>query len=337
MTRYVAVSNPTSTVANWGTPDTLTAYIPVISEGIKEDNQNIFDRDVSSRSSRAQNAGGFDASGPITWNPRPDDIGELLAGCLGSAAVGAPTTPAGCSSAKEHTIKMGSGDLPHLTLEVGVDNPADIGVKTYDTMMVDSLEFSHDAEGRLEATAEVKGRSLDISGSMGTPSWSTLNPFVFHMADFKIATVSNTDIENCSFKFSNNLEKKPEPNTRFPGRWKPGDLMVEGNFDISFENTDMFERFLGLITTAQTPQDTIAPFQFQVEYTSYTVAEECTGTAYYRLYFDFPSIVPKVNAVNIDGRKRAIQNIEFEALLDVTDASPVVAYLLNLETVAYIS
>tara|TARA_Y100000310_G_scaffold344437_1_gene457193 strand:- start:530 stop:1543 length:1014 start_codon:yes stop_codon:yes gene_type:complete len=337
MSRYVALSKPSHTA--WGTAIGVDSYLDAITETLSEDNQVIFDEDISNRSPRGQSAGPFEPSGSVTINPRPNTVGYLFAGVLGSSTVATLVgPPTGCSNTKEHTIKQNEDNkIPNLTIDVAMSNPTNIGVRRYDSAVIDGLELTHDSEGRLELVADFMGRSMSINHDVGTPSFSTLNPFVFHMGTLSIASVANTDVQNMSVRIRNNHTRKPEANSRFPGKPKPGPLLVEGTLDLSFENRNQMRRFLGS-STATSPQDSLSSFELRMTWTSYTSTESCVaGTAYYKLTMLMPAVILTTSSANIDKQEPMVHNLGFRALYDSGTSTPITVSIINLDSSAYIT
>ncbi len=332
MTRYFAMSPPTPAAANWGTPGTRNQYMEIIAETLSQNNNLIFDEDVSNRSPRTQNAGPFEVAGDVTLHPRPDNIGYWLAAILSPSL----STPTSCTNTRQHRFKQAE-TLNHFSGETVIDNPEAIGTIAYDGLMVDTMAFSHDPEGRLEMVASLMGRSADISGSAGTPTFSTLNPYVFHMGVVSIAGVQNNSVEAMSWSIVQNLQKVPVTNSRFPARYKPGGLVIEGTIDISFEDLTHFKQFLGA-AAATTPASDIDAIQLEIAYTEFTAIESspCAADQYYKLAFDFPSIVFNTNAANINAQERVIQNLSWRALYDATNASAIVVDVVNLDIADYV-
>jgi hypothetical protein len=326
MSRYFGVGKATS----WGVPVAVTDYIEILNESLSEDNQVIFDLDVSSRDPRSHSPGPFAVSGDIVFNPRPDNCGQLFAWALGSDMVSQPD-PTNAPNTYEHTIK-GADTLPFFTGEVGVDNPSDVVAKKYDSLMVDTVRLAHDPEGRLEMTCGLRGRSVDVGGVPGTPSFSVLSPFVFHMAQIKIAGVSNDNVEALNININNNLQPRPQVGSRFVAEYKPGPRVVDGSFDISFESADEFKRFLGG-AAATTPQDSLSTVSLEIVYTSYELIE---ATYYYKLGVSLPQVVYTTHNANIDRRERVVEGVGFRAIYDPTSGSPIVVTLVNKDASAYI-
>jgi len=325
MTRYLGIAKATT----WGSAVAITDFIEIINETLSENHALIVAEDVPNRSSQKQLPGRFGVEGDVVFNPRPDNVGQILAWLLGSDTVSQPD-PVNAPNTYSHKIKQ-ADDLPIFTAEVGLDNPSNIGVKKYDSMMADTVRISHDPEGMVEITATLRGRSVDISGAPLTPSFSTLMPFVFHMGQFKIAGTANGDVEGVTININNNLQAKMDENSRFVGKYKPGLLVVEGSFDISFENMDQFKRFLGK-ATATTPQNVIEEVSFEAIYTSYEAIE---GAFYYKLAFNMPKIVYSVHRASIDRRSRIVEGIDFRALRDPTEGSPIIVEVVNKDSAAY--
>jgi len=325
MTRYLGIGKATT----WGTAVSITDFIEIINETLREDHRLIVAEDVTNRSTQKHAAGQFGVDGDIVFNPRPDNVGQILAWMLGSDSVSQPD-PTGAPNTYKHTIKQ-ADDLPFFTAEVAIDNPANIGVKKYDSMMVDTLRVSHDPEGLVEISASLRGRSIDISGTPLTPSFSTLMPFVFHMGQFKIAGTANGNVEGLTINMANNLQVKPDANSRFVGKYKPGLLVIDGSLDISFEDKSQFERFLGA-PGATVPQNAFGNFSFEAIYTSY---EQIESTYYYKLGFKFPQIVYAVHRANIDRRNRVVEGVDWRAFRDPGEGSPVVVELINKDSSSY--
>jgi len=325
MTRYLGIGKATT----WGTAATITDFIEIINETLREDHRLIVGEDVSNRSNRAHAVGQFGIDGDIVFNPRPDNVGQILAWLLGSDVVSQPD-PTGAPNTYKHTMKQ-ANDLPFFTAEVAIDNPANIGVKRYDSMMIDTLRLSHNPEGLVEISASLRGRSIDISGTPLTPSFSTLAMFVFHMGQFKIAGTANGNVEGVTVNINNNLQVKPDANSQFVGKYKPGLLVVDGSIDISFEDKSQFERFLGK-AGATTPQQALTNFSFEIIYTSYELIE---ATYYYKLGLKFPQIVYSIHRANIDRRNRTVEGVDFRAFRDPTEGSPIVVELINKDSSSY--
>lgn len=321
--------------AVWGTAVVPDVYIDIVSESLGENHNIVKDSGVSGKVLNAD-VGGFEIAGNVVVEAKPDNIGELLAWSLGADTAGAVSVPTGCSASYNHVIKR-AATRPFFSTEVGISNPVGIVDKLYDSMMVDSVAVPWAPDAPLAMDFAMRGRSIDISDTTpGSPSFSTLGKFMGHMAAIKIDGAANANVEKVDFTISNNLIRKPEANSIFPGQYKPGEFMIAGALDVSFEDTVLFKKFLGGASQT-TPATSLGNFDLELLYTHYEVLEVCDSDASYLLSLDMPTCRYTTHNANVNKSDRRIENLGFEAIYDQTANSEIIATLTNGAAASYIA
>lgn len=188
--------------AAWGTPVAVTDYLPMVSESLVNEIEQVMEpelRDIADEP--PQYEGLHSVKGDIVILCKPSTIGFLLRSCLGapSSGAGPPYT---------HTFIPVNTDwssvcaLPSYTFEVDRDVATAF---QYAGCVVDGLEIAFSAKDKiLKATANILGKSVTLIAPTAV-SHEAADPFKWLEAAITLGGVASTIIETFSIKFSNNL------------------------------------------------------------------------------------------------------------------------------------
>ncbi len=282
----------------------LTEFISAIDEGFGEDNQYIAEEEMGQRGLNKPQLGAFKAPGGFKFYGEPENIGLFLLGLFGEVA----TTPGAAASEYIHTYKP-SATPQYLTVGIGTGVTA--GQKTYPGFATKKGKFSLAPNNKLLVEAEGFPKTLNLD-ALASPSYSALDPFVFHQGSVEIATVADTNVQAMVIEVEN-MWKEDEYTigSRLLRKATMQGVKVSGTMDLLFDDLTQFELFLG--KAAQTaPLEGEAPTKQQLELLIETAVVIDTVDTY-KLNFIMKECLYKTSKANINKQERTIQNLEWEA------------------------
>lgn len=312
MTRHLAIGKEVT----YGTPVAYTKYSPYITESFGEDNQMLYAETVEARDIIKKRLGAYKLEGSINMFVEPENIGLLLLGLFG----GVVSQQQGVTTAYKHTFKP-AASLATLTLGIGSDVTG--GEKKMTSCQVKKGEFSLVAGEFVSANFDIVAQTI-LLDALSTPTFSALEPFVFHQGLVEIAGSTDAYVKACKIAVENVINTDPSLNSRLLQRSRLEGLKVTGSLDIEFQALDNFKRFLGDAAA-------VAPANVYVEHPiNMKVSGELADTPH---KYEFNVLCPKCvfdsNKANVNKRDWTIQNLPFTAIYDVSSAYTVVVELQN--------
>ncbi len=224
----------------WNTPVAATDYIPLDSETIVEEIEQV--EDPSIKESRFENKnipGLVSVKGSTIVGTRPTSIGYLLRSALGAVAVTGvnPYT---------HTFTPAASAfdpdcyLPSYTLEIHRDLAQ---AWQYAGMVVNALQFAYGAKQKiLKATADWLGKSAALI-TKTAPTFEAAQPFTWAQAAVSLGGTNFDRLEDFSFKLDNKLEAVEllkSANANQAGKiWPNGKIAAE--LDLTMDLNDQTE------------------------------------------------------------------------------------------------
>ena len=298
----------------YGTPVALTKYVPYISEGITEDNQPLYAETVEARSVVKSRLGAYKVGGNLDFYMEPENCGLLLYGAIGAVS----SAQQGETTAYKHTFTMGA-TVPPLTLAIGSDVTA--GELKITSGLIKSMEIKC-------AVNELVSASIDIVGQKGeqtalsSPSFSALDPWVFHEGAVEIATVADTNVEAMTVKIENNIyDDDYSLGSRLRRRGGAGGFKVSGTCDLHFGSLTHWKQFYDG-ATGVAPANNVAEFQMELIVTG----EQIGALAYYyTLHATMAKCVFDTHSAHVSKRDRTIEKCPWTAL----GSSPISLELTN--------
>jgi hypothetical protein len=192
---------------------------------------------VGTRARRKKSLGNWRSKGNIGDFPlEPENGGELLAGVMGADVV----TPL-AGSAYKHTFGV-ADMLPSYSLKIGTD----VYARQLTGCLVDSLKLSFPQGESIKATASIlQGFGLETQIAMETPTFSVLEPFVFHTATVSIAgSDKTTQVFDAEVSINNNLIDRGSLGNRFMDTKRIGGRVISGKLSMYFIDNAMWTRFV---------------------------------------------------------------------------------------------
>jgi hypothetical protein len=186
----------------WGTPIAATAYLPLISESIVNEIEQVMEPELRGIADEPpQYEGLHSVKGDVVVLCKPSTLGYLLRSCLGAPASGAGP-PYTHVFTPTNTAFSATCELPPYTLEIDRDVASAF---QYAGCVVDSLEISFSTTDKLlRATASILGKSVALIAPTAV-SHEAADPFLWKEASFTLGGGAITTIESFSIRFSNNL------------------------------------------------------------------------------------------------------------------------------------
>ena len=300
VSRFIGIGKEST----YGEDVALTEFISAIDEGFAEDNQIIAEEEMGQRGMNKPQLGAFKSPGGFKFYGEPENMGLFLLGLFGEVA----TTPGAGASEYIHTFKASS--TPQY-LTVGVGTGVTSGQKTYPGFATKKGKFTLAPNAKLLVEAEGFPKTINLD-ALASPSYSPLDPFVFHQGSVEIATSPNTDVQAMVIEIEN-LWKEDEYTigSRLLRKATMQGVKVSGTMDLLFDDLTQFELFLG--KAAQTdPLEGEPPTKQLLELLIDTgIVINVTDT--YQLNFNMLEVLYKTSKANINKQERTIQNLEWEA------------------------
>jgi hypothetical protein len=167
-------------------------------------------------------------------------------------------------------------------------------------------------EGLLRSTYEMLVAKEETSSSIGSPTFSTLAPFVWHQCTATINAVNESvNVRSFQFSYRNNIpiDNLYAFSTREPTRIRVGRAELTGTVEFIFDDTNQYTLFKNA--------------------TEFAMKFDFVGTSPYQLTFDLPKCVYRTAVPNPDRREQIVIPAQFEARHDTTEATPLKVTLIN--------
>jgi len=297
--------------ATFKTAVAATKYIDIEAEKIMPYRTYIMDRGAGSQAIRTKRGGREGAAGNVTFPVRPDNITNFLKWCFGTVT----STQQGATSAYKHTFNFSDGPVKSFTGRVGKE----VHEEVYAGMLVDSLAFGSTPDDDLTVVPSLIGGKAMVTASIGTPSFSTLDTFVYHENTAKIGGSDSTIVEAFGLMISRNISDFRVAKSKELPRIVCGPRTVGGSMRLDFVSTDELNRFVN---------DTTTSLEFLFEGAS-------IGATGYKYTIDFK--MPKIYYTaaptpSVMGRARLQADANYHALYDSGIAGEIQVYVINEET-----
>jgi hypothetical protein len=232
--------------AGWGTPQAATDYIPILSESLTRDIEQLISDEIrANRFAPPQYAGFQSVKGDIQFDARPISLGFFLRSLMGAPNTqgGGPYTHTFTTPAAEFVA--GVCTYPSYTFEVNRDLGAN--ALQYAGCCVNALTLEFSASQKiLRATAEILGKTV-ANIAKTSPTLDAGVPFLWKDATVTIAAAQNLLLESFRIKITNNLEQLALINVTN----EPAGIVQNGyttaEMDLTFNANDYTEynRFTG--------------------------------------------------------------------------------------------
>ncbi len=187
----------------YGTAGTMTNQIQIKSESLKYEpnkkNEGVLTGGKTGGKVYTMSKG---ASGNLTLNVRPDELGYFLGLAFG-VEDSTPNLVLGSTGAYEHTFTPTDSALKSATIKV--DRVA--SVVQYPGAVVNTLAFKAAPEDYLTLDIGFLCKTEEASTAITPISLSPLQPIKFYHGSVKIEGVEVADITNLSFNYDNKAEK----------------------------------------------------------------------------------------------------------------------------------
>lgn len=284
-------------------------------EGVKKTVEEILSKGInSSREQKRRLQGKIRVAGNLNFEVNPDDvIGLVLKHTLWGVA--APVQQ-GATTGYLHAFTPGTSMPVGLTLQIG----RDVAVFDYTGGKINSLKLKAAVNALLEADVAMVFKDESIGASQ-TPSYSTVQPFIFHQG---VLTVGGNSVNVSDFQLEINNKLKVdraalgsatilEPNE--------GKIEVKGSFKQFFENTTAYTAFVAGTSAALV--------------LTFTGALISTGV-FYKLTITLPQVYYNGDTPNVSGADVDLeQTVPFTAIYDTTATNSIKVELINTRSTQY--
>lgn len=288
-----------------------TKFIDTTAEQLVPYRQYIAQAGVGSQSLKRRKGGREGARGNISFSVRPNNITNLLKWLFGKVT----SDQQGGTSAYKHTFDFEDLLTKSFTGRMGKETHEEI----YPGMLVDSLGFGGVADDDISATVSLIGGAAMSKTTIGSPTFSGLDSFIFHENTAKIGGVTSTVVEAFGLVIGRNVADYRVCGSKELPRIKNTFRSVMGTMVLDFINTDELDRFIN---------DTTTSLEFLIVGAQIGV----TGF-YYTLDLKMPVIFYNAAPTpSLRGRARLQAAVTFTAMYDVGIAGEIQAYVINEET-----
>ena len=283
-------------------------YFDVLSEGFSEDNQ-VQVVEAVSRERRRFALGGFAVTGDKQVAVDMNTIGRLLYGVLGSTVY---------QATGDHLI-WPSEALPTFNVERGFGGTFTNNALRYIKSVINSLSLEFSAGSNPTANVNWQGGAkttgfltsaqtlANVQGRWGVKGAAFDDDLVpgFHFVNVAIAGAELTNVEAMTIEINNNMDPVSRLGSRHINRVKPQARAITGTLDASFDDDDLYQRFLDGTTSSTAPGTTYTAFQMEV-----AIAVSATQI----LYLDMPNVVINTpGGPNLSGADRKKLSLGFQA------------------------
>lgn len=315
--------------STYGTGVAPTYFVDATSDGFSLDNQVDFGNTTRGRTTYKAEAGAFSDEGSVDMPANPENgLGLLLLAALGDETFSAEDPDGdGTNEVGSHTFAP-ADTLPSLSVEVDRDTD----VVRHLGGGVDTLELSHTAEDMLTVSSDIIAKEPDPSPSSASPTYSDLRNFRWNDIGITVdGTSRDTDVTEATFEIGNSLEPLFR-GSRTLSKMGVGEREVTASLSLDFENTGLFEKFLGA-AGATGPEDQLATIGVEATWTSpETIEDTSTG---YSLRWNMPNCSINTHEATINQNDAVIENIELRAVYDTSLGAELEVELVNGVTSAY--
>jgi len=304
----------------WGTEAAANRYLPIISESITTDIEQIISGAQRGIIDEPASYSGLKTHvGDIVLEVHPVSIGDIL-----RSALDEPTSAVYDSGllAYQHEFVPRQDDFATdcpvcpYTIEVYRDNG---NAFQYKGAVVNTLNFSFGVDEKiLKATAGIIAKEQG-SITKTSPSFETENPFTWDQATIKIATVANSDLESFTINLDNHLVGVPTLNaTSVISRiYRDAARTVDISAVFDFTDQTQFDKFISGTEQA-----------FEITFEG---AEIETGHNY-TLKIEMPKVRYTAFPINIGGPGRITCSVSGKAKYSIADGYAIKITLINEET-----
>lgn len=183
-------------------------------------------------------AGMLITDGKIAMPLRTAFIGAFLQMILGNASTAATAE----ATAYKHTFVLPTSTQPP-TYTFFVDRS--LGVKKYNGCAVKKLSMKSGADGFIQVDTDIIGLT-EAAGSIGSPSYAAETiPLTYQHGIVKLGGVTMTNIKEWALSIDTGLFAKRNPGSQVASDViAPGQMKIEGNMTIYFENETERAEFL---------------------------------------------------------------------------------------------
>lgn len=230
----------------YGTAVTPTDWCEFISESMR---LNIEKRPTQGINTTAMHKKfislGRTVAGDIQFEVNPDDVIGLILKAFGGKA--ATSAQVGTSAAYTHTF-IGENDWLAdgnagcgLTVQIDRDGTSKVD---YTGCLPSQIALAAAVGDTLKATVSLVGQNAAAQGSITSPSFSTLDPFIFHQGVVTKASGA-IDVINFTLNMNNNVNANTfKLGQTYIKRPAHGQRMISGTMTMHFEDLNIYNDFV---------------------------------------------------------------------------------------------
>lgn len=213
----------------WGTAMTApTVWCPFKTLKSEDDVKRVIDSGKRGNLTKdfASYAGIQSSKADLEADVYPDTFGNFLMGLFGQDNVTG-------ASPYTHTFKLSANQPPSYTL-FDYDG---INERVYAGAMVQELGLKFTSEGDLSKSVKYMCKASAVGGSVHTPTFTTVSPFIGYQAAINIAGSANTRVIGGDINFKRALKFTYGANNSVnPTKLNAGTVEITGKFDFEVDD-----------------------------------------------------------------------------------------------------
>ena len=254
MGRYVSIAKEST----FGVFETGGTFAPMEAvESLAADQNWVISDSIGQRARVKKSLGIWRIKGNVgELDIEPENVGDLLTGCLGSDDIG--TVGGGYY---RHTISP-ADTIPSYSMKIGLDSVIE---RRISGILIDSIRMSFTQGERARIQATCLSGFEETTDTPSAPSFSTLQPFMFHEAEIELEGSTITQkVYAGEVSVNNGLIDKGALGTRYMDTIRVGLRSVSGKLSMFFTDTTEFTRFKNGTEFSLTLTYTSGSYSFKV-------------------------------------------------------------------------
>jgi len=298
------------------TPVAATKYMDMITERIEPDLAWIIPETTAKRAYYKHVEGPYRGRGPVTFLCEPENgLTKFLKWALGSVS----SAQQGGTTAYKHTFTP-ADTIKSFTARVGAVNVA-TAERILAGALINRLTLRGAWGREINGEAEIFNFKKETKGSIGSPTFSALKPWVASQCSVKFADTAKAIVSEYVLNIVNNVPadfgvmgSDDYPSIRV------GKRLVDGTLSLAFDDTTEYDRFLAG-----------TDFKLELLHTGPVIA----GAPAYSYKLDvilYACTYIRDTAPHVDRRERIMLNAPFRAFYDATAQKEIQVEVTNEET-----
>lgn len=335
--RYFSVG----TESVYGTPVATVQDMDIVSESISPDNQMIDVETAAYREMRVRVPGPFGLGGGVDFVGNPDVVGTLL---YYTFCQQADVTSTNDGTVYYHTMSP-QQEIDSFTAEIAPAVPKTPGGTDYKLRraeggFITSLSLEATARELVTGSADMTFQTESIQTDDQLPTFSTLNPLVYHQGTVEIEDSTLSNVEAFSVTFENDIDTDAFTlGSRFLPSMQIQGFGISGELDLQFNDWTSYQKVYDGVGTASEPVTLVGTDTYSSQKLELNLVGEASDAgvgnyANYQVKLEFPNVYFDTAEASFDRRDRIVNNLGWTALYDAGAGYSCIARVTNLTDIS---